>query len=73
MPDAPVVIDARGLRCPWPAVRAARALREHDGDIDILADDPAAAGELSKLAEAMGVVMTPFPTASGNRFRFHKA
>jgi tRNA 2-thiouridine synthesizing protein A len=42
-------IDARGMRCPWPALRAARGMREADHLI-ILADDPAAAGELQALA-----------------------
>jgi len=25
---ASVVVDARGMRCPWPALRLARAMRE---------------------------------------------
>lgn len=49
-----VRIDARGLRCPWPAIRAARALREGAAIVEILADDPAAGPELTKLAEAQG-------------------
>lgn len=49
-------VDARGMRCPWPAIRAARALRDHRGEsIEILADDPAAARELAQLAETSGV------------------
>ncbi|HTG39515.1 sulfurtransferase TusA family protein [Sphingomonas sp.] len=47
-------VDARGLRCPWPALRAARALRE-GAPIEILADDPAAARELAALAGAQGL------------------
>ncbi|WP_366810575.1 sulfurtransferase TusA family protein [Sphingomonas sp.] len=48
-------IDARGMRCPWPAIRAAKALREHPGEpVEVLADDPAAARELGLLAERMG-------------------
>ena len=51
-------IDARGMRCPWPAIRTARALREHRGEvIEIAADDPAAARELGLLAEAAGVTL----------------
>ncbi|WP_448657356.1 sulfurtransferase TusA family protein [Sphingomonas sp. CJ99] len=49
-------IDARGLRCPWPAVRLARALREGGGDqpLEIAADDPAAAVELAIVASQHG-------------------
>ncbi|HEX7783327.1 MAG TPA: sulfurtransferase TusA family protein [Sphingobium sp.] len=45
----PVRIDARGMRCPWPALRAAKAMREADRVI-IRADDPNAARELAALA-----------------------
>jgi tRNA 2-thiouridine synthesizing protein A len=63
-------IDARGMRCPWPALRAARALRENPGaSIEILADDPAAERELGLLAEARGVVLETIQTPSCNQFR----
>ena len=47
-------IDARGLRCPWPALRLARALRSEGGPIEILADDPTAEREIRALATARG-------------------
>ena len=50
------VVDARGMRCPWPAIRAARALREGAGAVEVIADDPAAARELSALARDQNVV-----------------
>lgn len=37
------------MRCPWPALRAARGMREADRLV-VLADDPAAASELQALA-----------------------
>ena len=46
-------VDARGLRCPWPVLRLARAMREADR-VTIVADDPAAAGEIAALATAHG-------------------
>ncbi|PCD02602.1 redox protein [Sphingomonas spermidinifaciens] len=49
-----IEVDARGLRCPWPALRAARALREAAA-IEVRADDPAAARELAALAAAQGL------------------
>lgn len=50
-------IDARGLRCPWPALRLARALRSGGGPIEILADDPAAEREIRALATARGATI----------------
>lgn len=48
-------VDARGMLCPWPAIRLARAIREGAGEtIEILADDPKAAGELAEIAAAAG-------------------
>ena len=43
-------VDARGMRCPWPALRAARALREHKA-ILVHADDPIAPQELAAMAQ----------------------
>ncbi|MCI4590278.1 sulfurtransferase TusA family protein [Sphingobium sp. BYY-5] len=37
------------MKCPWPALRAARAMREADAII-IEADDPNAATELEAMA-----------------------
>lgn len=48
-------VDARGMLCPWPAIRLARAMREGGTDvIELLADDPKAAGELAEVAAAAG-------------------
>lgn len=49
----PVLVDARGMKCPWPALRAARAMRSADC-IAIDADDPIAPGELLALAQQQG-------------------
>ncbi|WP_420146300.1 sulfurtransferase TusA family protein [Sphingobium sp.] len=46
-----VTINARGMKCPWPALRAARALRDATA-IVIEADDPIAHAELKALARA---------------------
>ena len=61
MSEAPsaALVDARGLRCPWPALRLARAMREGAEAIHILADDPAAAGEFAALAEEQGWRIAP--------------
>lgn len=51
--DQPVEIDARGMRCPWPALRAARAMRSARAVV-IRADDPMAPRELAALAQEHG-------------------
>ena len=48
-----VTVDARGLRCPWPVLRLARAMRSTDS-ATIIADDPAAPREIAALAAAQG-------------------
>ncbi|WP_343519925.1 sulfurtransferase TusA family protein [Sphingomonas sp.] len=62
-------IDARGLRCPWPALRLARALRQQGTPLEILADDPAAEREIRALAEAHGIAVTAFAIDGSPTFR----
>jgi tRNA 2-thiouridine synthesizing protein A len=47
-------IDARGMRCPWPVIRLAKAFREGAERVTILADDPIAHDEITALAKAQG-------------------
>ncbi|MGE4429262.1 MAG: sulfurtransferase TusA family protein [Sphingobium sp.] len=51
--DPPFEVDARGMRCPWPVLRAAKAMRVHAALL-IRADDPIAATELEALAAERG-------------------
>jgi tRNA 2-thiouridine synthesizing protein A len=60
----PVEIDARGMKCPWPALRAARAMRTAHAVL-IAADDPVAPGELAALARQQG---WDFMRADANHF-----
>jgi tRNA 2-thiouridine synthesizing protein A len=50
-------IDARGLKCPWPALRLARAMREAER-VRISADDPQAAAEFRALCAEQGWSLT---------------
>jgi tRNA 2-thiouridine synthesizing protein A len=54
--DDAILVDARGLRCPWPVLRLARAAREQPAGarIRILADDPAAPREIAALVAERG-------------------
>ena len=63
-----VDVDARGMKCPWPALRLARAMRERECNV-IVADDPAAPGEISALADERNWRCEPVPTAVGEGYR----
>ena len=52
-----VRIDARGMRCPWPAIRLARALRDGAHSVELLADDPQAPVELAAVAKASNAAL----------------
>ncbi|BAI97334.1 hypothetical protein Sj15T_17720 [Sphingobium sp. TA15] len=56
-PSEAAHIDARGMKCPWPALRVARAMRSADA-VTIEADDPVAAKELEALAKQQGWAFT---------------
>lgn len=60
-------IDARGMRCPWPALRAARAMRSA-GRVLVLADDPVAPGELAALAAGAQWQYMPVDDPAGPAF-----
>ena len=64
----PILVDARGMLCPWPALRLSRAARESGGKgrLRILADDPAAPRELAALCDERGWTLTP--DAEGTSF-----
>lgn len=54
------LLDLRGLRCPWPAIRVARAIREAGAEegrgavLVVVADDPAAPREIGAVAAERG-------------------
>lgn len=58
-------IDARGQRCPWPAIRLARALREGPEPVEMLSDDPAAPRELAQVAAHAGASFIAAPAEDG--------
>jgi tRNA 2-thiouridine synthesizing protein A len=67
MASDPFRVDTRGMRCPWPALRAARMLRDHS-EILLLADDPIAPGELRSLAREKGWTLMEKMTGEGISF-----
>jgi tRNA 2-thiouridine synthesizing protein A len=68
----PLLLDLRGLRCPWPAIRVARAIREggpEAPDILAVADDPVAPREIGAVGEERGWSVTPENTPIGPGLR----
>jgi tRNA 2-thiouridine synthesizing protein A len=63
-----MIVDARGMRCPWPVLRLARAMREGAAAV-IVADDPAAPREIAALAEERGWSLSAIPTEIGEGWR----
>jgi len=63
MTKADWTVDARGLLCPWPVLRLGRAARElgPGATIRLIADDPAAPGEVARLCEERGWAVTQNP------------
>lgn len=59
------VVDARGMRCPWPALRLARAMRDAPEAL-LIADDPNAAREVAALADEQGWAVTPESGGEGD-------
>lgn len=55
-PDSPGVVDARGLRCPAPVIRLARAARDVPAgtELTVLATDPAAVHDVPAWARMRG-------------------
>ena len=53
---APAVLDARGLSCPLPVLKARKAMRgvPRGGLLKVLADDPAAPGDFAAFCEIAG-------------------
>ena len=64
VPAGVMLVDARGMRCPWPALRLARAMREA-ADVLLVADDPKAGGEVAALAAQHGWRVDAAVTADG--------
>jgi tRNA 2-thiouridine synthesizing protein A len=67
MSGDPILVDARGMLCPWPALRLSRAARllGGAGAIKILADDPAAPRELQSLCAERGWTLATDPGEPG--------
>lgn len=69
---SPVTVDARGMRCPWPALRLARAMRDAH-EVLLIADDPQAGREVAALADEHGwLVEGDAASADAGRWRVRR-
>ncbi|MDR7058707.1 MULTISPECIES: sulfurtransferase TusA family protein [unclassified Sphingopyxis] len=66
-----LVVDARGMRCPWPALRLARAMRDAS-DVLLIADDPQAGREVAALAGEHGWSVETDASADEGRWRVRR-
>ena len=71
MTNGPVLIDARGLKCPLPVLKAEKALAgmSESIDLEILADDPVARIDIPLLAQKRGLDCEFEKRDDGFRFR----
>ena len=67
--SVPIVIDARGLKCPLPVLRAEKALDTiGNAALEILADDPVARIDIPLLAQKRGLDCSVEKDGDGFRF-----
>jgi tRNA 2-thiouridine synthesizing protein A len=69
---AEVMLDARGLSCPLPILKAQKALREMFAGqtLEILSNDPAAPENFREFCESSGHMLLESSNIEGNVFRF---
>lgn len=66
-----MLVDARGMGCPWPVLRAARAMRAAD-HVELIADDPIALRDVPEMARARGWTCSLSTGAGETRFILKK-
>jgi len=61
------LLDARGLRCPLPVLKARKALKDvaPGGELTVLASDPASPKDFAAFCETTGCVMLSFEEKDG--------
>jgi tRNA 2-thiouridine synthesizing protein A len=68
---AEVMLDARGLSCPLPILKARRALREMQAGqtVEVLSNDPAAPQNFREFCEASNHELLECNSVGGKYFR----
>jgi len=68
---ADVTLDAKGLNCPLPILRAKKALKDipAGGTLEVLATDPGSVADFAAFCETTGNTLVE-QTANGGVFRY---
>jgi len=68
------VLDARGLKCPLPVLKARRTLKTLPAGavLEVLADDPAAPADFRSFCQTAGCTLETSSEGAGWRFRIAK-
>ena len=69
---ADVTLDAKGLNCPLPILKARKALKEvpSGGTLEILATDPGSFADFEAFCRTTGNELVESSTEAGNVYRF---
>jgi len=64
---ADVIVDAKGLNCPLPILRAKKALKDvpTGGTLEVLATDPGAVADFQAFCRTTGNTLAEHSTADG--------
>lgn len=70
--DEPVLVDARGHRCPVPTLRLRRALEAAPagGQVRLIADDPLARIDVPHFASSAGAAVVSITEEPGGAISF---
>jgi tRNA 2-thiouridine synthesizing protein A len=68
----PVLVDARGHRCPVPTLRLRRALEaaQAGGEVRLIADDPLARIDVPHFAVSVGATLVSITDEPGGAISF---
>lgn len=68
---ADVTLDTKGLQCPWPILKAGKAMRQAEpgATLEVLATDPGAVEDFQAYCETTGHELIEW-TEEGGTFRF---
>ena len=69
---ADVTLDAKGLNCPLPILKARQALKEvpSGGTLEILSTDPGSVADFDAFCRTTGNELVESSTEAGNVYRF---
>lgn len=66
------MLDARGLKCPLPVLKARKAMKGMDagGALEVLADDPAARKDFEAFCDTTGAILESAEDLEAGGWRF---